>query len=75
MKEKNLKEFKVMKKKEFAKLYNKNILTEIKFERMLLVEYTPPLPPVRGVYKPKKITKFFKLVYPPYPLKQQQLII
>ena len=35
----------------------------------------PPLPPVRGVYKPKKMTKFFKLVYPPYPLKQQQLII
>ena len=42
---------------------------------LLLVEYTPHYPPVRGVYKPKKMTKFFKLVYPPYPLKQQQLII
>ena len=31
--------------------------------------YPPITPPVRGVYKPKKMTKFFKLVYPPYPPK------
>ena len=29
----------------------------------------PPLPPGKGVYKPQKMTKFFKLVCPPYSPK------
>ena len=41
---------------------------QMREQAVLLVEYTP-LPPGKGVYKPKKMTKFFKLVYPPYPSK------
>ena len=48
------------------RIYKQIILANAQ-DHVLLVEYTP-ITPGQGVYKPEKMTKFFKLVYPLTPL-------